>query len=92
MSNRETTPVEDRPGAEDARIRKLAEELYCERVAEARQMPPEEKLLAGEELFEYACAITLAGIRDQFRDLNEEECLRILEERLDLRERMEKGG
>ncbi len=30
-------------------------------------MPPEEKLLAGEELFDYACAITLAGIRDQFR-------------------------
>ena len=28
-------------------------------------MPPEEKLLAGEELFDYACAITLAGIRDQ---------------------------
>jgi hypothetical protein len=55
-------------------------------------MPLEEKLLAGEELFEYACAITLAGIRDQFRGLNEEECLRILEARLDLRERMEKRG
>jgi hypothetical protein len=92
MSNREPTLVEDRTGSADARIRMLAEELYCERVAEARQTPPEEKLLAGEELFEYACAITLAGIRDQFRGLNEEECLRILEERLDLRERMERGG
>jgi len=65
MSNRETTAAEDQPGSADARITKLAEELYCERVVEARQMPPEEKLLAGEELFEYACAITLAGIRDQ---------------------------
>jgi hypothetical protein len=55
-------------------------------------MPPEEKLLAGEELFEYACAITLAGIRNQFPDASEEECLRILEERLELRERMEKRG
>jgi hypothetical protein len=55
-------------------------------------MPPEEKLLAGEELFEYACAITLAGIRDQFPGVTEEECLRILEERLELRERMEKRG
>jgi hypothetical protein len=53
-------------------------------------MPPEDKLLAGEELFEYACAITLAGIRNQFPDANEEECLSILEERLELRERMEK--
>jgi hypothetical protein len=92
MSNRETTPVENRPGSADARITRLAEELYCERAVEARQTPLEEKLLAGEELFEYACAITLAGIRDQFRGLNEEECLRILEARLDLRERMEKRG
>ena len=49
-------------------------------------------MLAGEELFEYACAITLAGIRNQFPDASEEECLRILEERLELRERMEKRG
>jgi len=92
MSNRETTAAEDQPGSADARITKLAEELYCERVVEARQMPPEEKLLAGEELFEYACAITLAGIRDQSPGLNEQECLQILEERLDLREQMEKRG
>jgi hypothetical protein len=68
----------------------LAEELYRERVAEARLMPPEEKLLAGEELFEYACSITLAGIRDQFPGLTEEQCLQVLEERLALRERMER--
>ena len=73
-------------------MQRLAEELYCERVAEARAMPPDQKLLAGEELFNYACAITLAGIRDQFPGLGEDECLRILEERLALRERMEKGG
>jgi len=45
--------------------------------------------MAGEELFDYACSITLAGIRDQFHGLDDEACLRILEERLDLRERME---
>ena len=84
--------MRDQPGAADAQIQRLAEELYRERVAEARAMPPEEKLLAGEELFDYACAITLAGIRDQFPGVSEEECLRILEERLDLRERMEQRG
>ena len=56
----------------------------------AREMPPEEKLLAGEELFEYACAITLAGIQDQFPSATEEERLSILKDRLKLRERMER--
>jgi hypothetical protein len=92
MSDKETTAVENQSGSADPKIRRLAEELYRERVAEAGQMPPEEKLLAGEELFDYACSITLAGIRDQSPGLSEEECLRILEERLDLRERMEKRG
>jgi len=53
-------------------------------------MPPEEKLLAGEELFDYACAITIAGIRNQFPGVSEEESLQLLEKRLELRERMEK--
>ena len=92
MSNKEITALENRPDSGDAQIRRLAEELYRERVVEARAMPPEEKLLAGEELFEYACAITLGGIRSQFPGASEEECLRILEERLELRERLEKQG
>jgi len=70
-------------------ISRQIDELYRERVREAREMPAEEKLLAGEELFEYACSITLAGIRNQFPNASEEDCQRILQERLDLRERME---
>jgi len=92
MSIKESTPVERQPGSADPQIRRLAEELYRERVAEAREMPPEEKLLVGEELFEYACSITLAGIRNENPGLSEADYLRILEERLDLRERMEKRG
>jgi hypothetical protein len=84
--------VRDKPGTADAEIRRLADELYLQRVADARAMSPEEKLLAGEELFNYACSITLAGIRDQFPGRSEEEYLRILEERLALRERMERGA
>lgn len=67
----------------------LAEELYRERVVRARRMRPEEKLLAGEELFEYACSITMVGIRNQFPDASEEECRQILQQRLALREKME---
>jgi hypothetical protein len=92
MSNKEITAPEIQPVTTDAQIRKLADDLYRERVAEARAMSPEEKQLAGEELFDYACAITLAGIRNQFPGVSEEEALKILEDRLELRERMEKRG
>lgn len=70
-------------------IERLADELYRERVLAARQMPPEDKFLAGEELFEYACSITLAGIRNENPRASEQECRQILEERLELRRRME---
>ena len=90
MSNKDIATLENRPSSADAQIRRLAEELYRERVVEARQMAPEEKLLAGEELFDYACSITLAGIRNQFPGVSDAECLGMLEERLKLRERMEK--
>ena len=79
MSQRDSVPVQQ-----------LAEALYRERVAEARAMSAEHKLLAGEELFDYACAITLAGIHDQSPGLSDEDCRRVLEERLALRERMER--
>jgi hypothetical protein len=92
MSSREMPPGENQPPPADAEIQQLAEQLYRERVAEARSMPPEEKLLAGEELFEYACAITLAGIRNQFPGLSADQHHKILEQRLALREEMEKGG
>jgi hypothetical protein len=90
MSKKETTTLESQPSSTDAQIQRLAEDLYRERVVEARAMPPEEKLLAGEELFDYACAITIAGIRNQFPGVSEEESLQLLEKRLELRERMEK--
>ena len=66
----------------------LVEALYRESVLEARRMPPEEKFLLGEELFEYACSITLSGIRNQNPGFSEEECQRELQRRLDLVERM----
>jgi hypothetical protein len=90
MSDPNTKAVPWEAYSNNAEIRRLADELYRDRVAEAREMPPEEKLLAGEVLFEYACAITLAGIRSEFPDLSEQEHFRVLEERLDLRERLER--
>jgi hypothetical protein len=67
----------------------LIDQLYREEVLEARKMAPEEKFLAGEELFEYACSITLAGIKSQNPEFSDEDCRRELERRLQLEERME---
>ncbi len=69
----------------------LIEQLYREAVREAREMSPEEKLAAGAELFDYACEITLAGIRSEHPQADDEECERILEARLALGRRLEAG-
>jgi hypothetical protein len=67
----------------------LIDQLYREEVEDARKMSGEEKLLAGQQLFEYACEITLAGIRHQNPGISEEQCRVILRERLAWRRRME---
>jgi len=64
-------------------------DLYCEEVLRARQMPPEVKFLAGPQLFEYACEITMAGIQIQFPDAGLADVQRILNERLALGQRLE---
>jgi hypothetical protein len=62
----------------------VIDELYREEVLDARKMPMEEKLLLGERLFRWACEVTLAGIRNQNPDASEQECQRILVERVEL--------
>jgi len=52
-------------------------------------MSPEAKVLAGQELFEAACRITLAGIRHQCPAASEEQCREILRERLELQRKLE---
>jgi hypothetical protein len=84
-SLREDT-VEYSPPPETQR---LIDELYREEILEARAMSPEEKILAGEELFNYACSITLAGIQHQFPEADEQERRRILESRLALQRKLE---
>ena len=78
------------PVASDSHYAKEAEELFKERIMRARQMSPEEKFLAGEELFEWACSITLAGIRHENPGISDKESRRILEERLAMREQWER--
>jgi hypothetical protein len=62
---------------------RLIDELYREELIEARAMSPKDKSLAGQQLFEAACRVTLAGIRNQNPSASEEQCLEILRQRLD---------
>jgi hypothetical protein len=69
---------------------RLIDELFREEIIQARKLSPVEKALAGQRLFESACRITLAGIRHQFPQASEEECVEILRKRLILQRRLEK--
>jgi hypothetical protein len=67
----------------------LIDAIYRERVLRARRMSPEEKLLAGPQLFDYACRIVRDGIRNQNPGVTEEQVEVILLQRLALRQRLE---
>ena len=65
------------------------DQLYRNEVLAARVMTPEEKLLAGPQLFDFACRIALDGIRNQFTDADEQRTGQILAERMELGRRLE---
>lgn len=50
----------------------------------------EEKILAGPRLFDLACRIAMDGIREQHPEADDEEVRRLLRQRLDLRDRLER--
>lgn len=69
--------------------KELIDDIYRERVLRAWRTPPEEKLFDGARLLDYACGITLAGIRYQHPDADEQQVREILAQRLALRQRLE---
>ena len=71
------------PYAPPPETQRLIDELSREELIEARAMRPEDKVLAGQELFEAACRVTLAGIRNQNPNASEAESLEILRRRLE---------
>jgi hypothetical protein len=77
------------PYAPPPETQRLIDELYREEVVEARAMSPIDKVRAGQQLFEAACRITLAGIRHQFPQASEEERLEILRQRLVLQRKLD---
>jgi len=70
-------------------IAELVARIDREKVGRARQMSAAEKFLAGAELFEEACAVTMQGIRNEHPGIGEEEALVELKRRLALGARLE---
>jgi hypothetical protein len=46
-----------------------------EKIRQADQMSDHEFIFAGAELFDYACAISLAGLKNDYPELSESELL-----------------
>jgi len=67
-------------------------DLYREEILRARAMSPEEKFLAGGELFETACTLMAAGIQSEHPTAGAAEVERLLTERLTLIRRLEAGS
>ena len=82
-------PTEYSPPPETQR---LIDELHREEILEARAMSAEDKIRAGQQLFEAACRVTLAGIRNQNPGISGERCLEMLRERLELQRRLEESS
>ena len=67
----------------------LVDEIFRDRILRAREMSPDEKFYAGAQLFERACQIMVAGIRNQFPNADEAQVADILEQRLQLVRRLD---
>jgi hypothetical protein len=63
--------------------KELADAIEHGRFERAMAMSPEEKFFAGGQLFEFACRVTMAGIRDQYPGVSEDEALKILRQRME---------
>jgi hypothetical protein len=73
-------------------IRKLADDIFREKVLRARKLTFEERFKAGVDLFDEMVEISLAGIRQQHPDANEEEVRRIFSERMRIVRRLNDGN
>jgi hypothetical protein len=67
----------------------LVDSLYRDKVRQARAMTPEQKLLAGPQLFDHVCRIMRDGIRHQHPGADERRVGEILRERLAIAARLE---
>lgn len=70
-------------------IAKLADQIFREKIERARAEAPEEKMVDGPRLFDFACEVSKSGIRMQYPDADEAEVHRHLLHRLAIAEQLE---
>jgi len=73
----------------NAIVHSINDPYWKEEVMRARQTPGEKKMLAGPDLFDYACEVALAGIRWQNPGISAENARVMLRERLRISEKLE---
>lgn len=73
----------------NSEFQELANQLYRERILRARRMPPEERVMDGPRLFDYACSITMSGLRHENPNATEAELRAALRKRLELAEKLQ---
>lgn len=60
----------------DAATKRWLDEVYRQRVLEARATPPEEKAFARFRIFDQECQLAKEGLRSQYPDLPMSRCER----------------
>ena len=67
----------------------LVQRLYQNKVEAARRMSFAQKFMAGAELFDFACSVSLSGIRSQNPAFTEEQVQAELRRRIEIGRRIE---
>lgn len=65
------------------------DDIWRARLHRAARMTPEERMLDGPRLFDYACKMTYAGIRAQNPGISDERMVEVLRQRLALSKQWE---
>ncbi|HTV47825.1 MAG TPA: hypothetical protein VMG59_05225 [Phycisphaerae bacterium] len=69
----------------------LIDAIQRDKIANARRMSPERKLLAGLELFDLNCALILGALKAQYPDADAARLNELLQERLAKARKLESG-
>ena len=75
-----------------AEIRRMADEIFRDKVLRARRIPPDKRIELGPQLFDWAVRQTLDGIRRQYPQADETEVRRILSRRMAIKRRLDEEG
>jgi len=69
----------------------LADTLFWEKIERARKVSPVDRMKAGPELFDYACAITMNALRERTPNATEVELLEKVRERIAIKRQLEEA-